>query len=84
MLAARFLAYGLGLWWAAREPARHAPWIRLMALIQLIDLGAGLYFTAAGVVPLALSAIPMVNAMWITAVCWYAGATRATSEPLPA
>lgn len=40
MLAARFLAYGAGLWMVSREPARHALWIRLMALIQVIDLGA--------------------------------------------
>ena len=72
MLAARFLAYGLGLWWAARQPGLHAPWLRLMTLIQLIDLGAGLFYTATGVVPAALSALPMANAVWIAIVCWQA------------
>lgn len=73
MLAARFIAYGIGLWWAAVEPARHAPWLRLMALIQLIDLGAGVVATASGTVSLALSGFPMVNAVWIAAVCLRAG-----------
>lgn len=80
MLAARFLAYGAGLWMASREPARHAPWIRLMAVIQLIDLGVGLVATAAGLVPLALSAFPMFNAVWIAAACWHI-AGRAPRQP---
>lgn len=77
MLAARFLAYGLGLAWAARDPAAHAPWIRLMALIQGIDLAAGVYYTALGVVPLSLSGFPMFNALWIALLCWRAGAVPA-------
>lgn len=82
MLAARFLAYGLGLWCAARDPWRQASWIRLMALIQLIDLGAGLFYTATGVVPLALSAVPMANAIWIAAVCWHAGGKSQANKPV--
>lgn len=70
MLAARFLAYGAGLWFAARDPARHAPWIRLMVWIQLIDLAAGLWHTALGTVPLALSGFPMFNAAWIALLLW--------------
>lgn len=65
MLAARFLAYGVGFWIAAGEPARHALWIRLMVLIQAIDLGVGVFYTANGVVPLTTSAFPMFNAAWI-------------------
>ena len=84
MLAARFLAYGLGLWWAAREPSAHAPWVRLMALIQLIDLSAGAFYTATGVVSLGLSALPMINAVWIAAVCWRLGARRAPGAFAPA
>lgn len=84
MLAARFLAYGLGLWWAARDPMRHAGWIRLMTLIQLIDLGAGVFYTATGVVSPALSALPMFNAVWIAVVCWRLGTPRTPTTPLPA
>ncbi|MEN9890927.1 MAG: hypothetical protein RLY78_1222 [Pseudomonadota bacterium] len=47
--------------------------LRLMALIQLIDLGAGVVATASGTVTLALSGFPMVNAVWIAAVCLQAG-----------
>lgn len=79
MLAARFIAYGIGLCWAASAPQRHVPWLRLMALIQLIDLGAGVVATASGTVTLALSGFPMVNAVWITAVCLLAG--RRTPGP---
>ena len=73
MLAARFIAYGTGLWIASRDPAPHALWIRLMALVQLIDLGVGVVYTAQGIVPLSLSAFPMFNAVWIAAVCWRVG-----------
>ena len=65
MLAARFIAYGLGFLWISRSPDAHRPWIALMVLIQAIDLGVGAYYTATGVVPLALSAFPMFNAVWI-------------------
>jgi hypothetical protein len=65
MLASRFLAYGIGLWIISRNPEKHILWIRLMALIQLIDLAAGFFYTAVGVVPFSLSAFPMFNAIWI-------------------
>lgn len=65
MLASRFLAYGIGLWIISSNPEKHILWIRLMALIQLIDLAVGVFYTATGVVPLSLSAFPMFNAIWI-------------------
>ncbi len=68
MLASRFLAYGIGLWIISRNPEKHILWIRLMALIQLIDLAAGVFYTAVGVVPFSLSAFPMFNAVWIGAL----------------
>jgi hypothetical protein len=73
MLAARFVAYGAGLWWVAPQPQAHGLWIRLMALIQLIDLGVGLTLTLRGVLPWSLSGFPMFNAVWIAAVCWWLG-----------
>ena len=48
MLAARFIAYGIGLWIISDHPEKHLLWIRLMALIQLIDLLVGLFYTATG------------------------------------
>ena len=65
MLASRFLAYGIGLWVISAEPEKHILWIRLMALIQFIDLSVGVFYTATGVVPVSLSAFPMFNAIWI-------------------
>jgi hypothetical protein len=70
MLAARFLAYGLGMFTMAREPVRHEFWIRNMVLVQAIDLGVGVYYTLAGAVSLQLSAFPMFNATLIAALLW--------------
>jgi hypothetical protein len=69
MLAARFIAYGLGFWLISRQARQHLLWVGLMALVQAIDLGVGAYYTAAGVVPWQLSAFPMFNAVWIGLVC---------------
>lgn len=66
MLAARFLAYGVAFWLIAREPAKHALWITMMIVIQLIDLGVGVFYTATDVVAFADAAFPMFNATWIT------------------
>lgn len=85
MLAARFIAYGVGLWRVARAPQDHAMWVRLMALIQLIDLGVGLQLTLRGLLPWSLSGFPMFNAVWIAATCaWIArptAARRQTARP---
>lgn len=69
MLAARFLAYGVGFWMISRQAGQHVLWVGLMAWIQGIDLGVGIFYTATGVVPWQLSAFPMFNAVWIGAVC---------------
>ena len=70
MLAARFLAYGLGMFVIARAPNRHLFWIQNMVLIQMIDLAVGLFYTFVGTVPLKLSAFPMFNAMLIAVLLW--------------
>ena len=70
MLAARFLAYGLGMFVIARAPARHAFWINNMVLIQLIDLAIGVVYTLSGIVSLQLSGFPMFNATLIALLLW--------------
>ena len=70
MLAARFLAYGLGMFVIARAPNRHLFWIQNMVLIQVIDLTVGLFYTFVGTVPLKLSAFPMFNATLIAVLLW--------------
>jgi hypothetical protein len=70
MLAARFIAYGVVFVYIARDPVQHSLWISAMILIQLIDLGAGVFYTATGTVALADSAFPMFNATWIAALLY--------------
>ena len=65
MLSARFIAYGIGMFYIAREPEKNIFWINNMILIQSIDLSVGLFYTFNGTVNLATSAFPMFNATWI-------------------
>jgi hypothetical protein len=62
MLAARFLAYGIGMLFIAREPEKQLFWINNMILIQALDLAAGIFYTATGVVSLTHSGFPLFNA----------------------
>ena len=62
MLAGRFIVYGAGMIAIARDPAGNRFWAYGMAAIQGIDLGAGIFYTATGVVPLADSFFPMFDA----------------------
>lgn len=65
MLAARFLAYGIGMFYIARDPEKHIFWINNMILIQVVDLAVGVFATLGGVVALSHSAFPMFNATLI-------------------
>ncbi len=62
MLAARFLAYGVGMLFIAREPEKQLFWINNMILIQVLDLAVGIFYTATGIVGLSHSGFPMFNA----------------------
>ena len=70
MLAARFIAYGIGMFWCAHAPEQNLFWINNMILIQVIDLMAGVYYTATGIVDLSSSAFPMFNATLFTILLW--------------
>lgn len=70
MLAARFLAYGVGMFVIARAPERHSFWVSNMILIQLVDLSVGVFYTVTGIVTLSLSAFPMFNAIVIATLLW--------------
>jgi hypothetical protein len=65
MLSARFISYGVALIYISSEPIQHKLWIYFMILIQAIDLSAGIFYTATGVVSIELSAVAMFNASWI-------------------
>ena len=62
MLAARFVAYGIGMFVIARDPEKYSFWVKNMLLIQVIDLAVGLFYTINGTLSLAVSAFPMFNA----------------------
>ena len=62
MLAARFLAYGIGMLVIANFPEKNLFWINNMILIQAVDLAVGIFYTAMGTVALAHSGFPMFNA----------------------
>ena len=66
MLASRFIAYGIAFIVIAKDPLKHVLWLWFMVLIQLIDLGGGIYYTLTGVVNIKDSGFPMFNASWIT------------------
>lgn len=70
MLGARFLAYGIVFIYIARDPEPNVLWITAMIFIQLVDLGAGVFYTATGVVALSDSLFPMFNATWIAALLY--------------
>lgn len=70
MLSARFIAYGLAFIYISNEPMKHKLWIYFMILIQAIDLAAGIFYTATGVVTLELSGFAMFNATWIMALLY--------------
>jgi len=70
MLAARFLAYGLGMFVIANDPEKNLFWINNMILIQAIDLVVGIFYTVSGVVRLSLSGFPMFNATLFIILLW--------------
>lgn len=62
MLAARFIAYGIGMFFIANNAEKNLFWINNMILVQAIDLTAGIFYTATGIVGLSISGFPMFNA----------------------
>lgn len=71
MLGARFVAYGIGMFWIARNPEENVFWIYNMLFIQVIDLAVGVVYTANGTLPLAVSAFPMFNATVFIILLWF-------------
>jgi len=62
MLAARFIAYGIGMLFISNQPENQIFWINNMILIQILDLVAGVFYTITGVINLSHSGFPMFNA----------------------
>lgn len=70
MLAARFFAYGAGMFVIAKNPVEHQFWIKNMVFIQVVDLAVGIFYTLNGTISLGLSGFPMFNAALIAALLW--------------
>ena len=70
MLAARFLAYGVGFLMLARSAKPDPFWIRNMVLIQAIDFSVGLFYIATGAIGVAVAGFPMFNAAVFGVLLW--------------
>lgn len=70
MLAARFIAYGLGMAWLARMRTPDRFWVRNMVLIQVIDFAVGAFYLANGTIGVAVAAFPMFNAALFASLLW--------------
>ncbi len=68
MLAARFIVYGVGMFYIARAPLQNMFWLYGMIAIQAIDLAGGVYYTGTGAVEIANSGIAMFNAAFFIAI----------------
>jgi hypothetical protein len=71
MLAARFIGYGVAFIYITKDLMHYSLWLKVMILIQMLDLVAGIFYTAVGIVPLSLSGFPMFNACWIMLLLWW-------------
>ncbi|MGV6851344.1 MAG: hypothetical protein ACWA5R_04075 [bacterium] len=71
MLASRFIAVGLVFIYLGNKPEQAGLWIKLMIIIQAIDLTAGIFYTASSVVSLELSGFAMFNASWIALLLFF-------------
>lgn len=83
MLAARFLAYGAGMFVIAKAPNENRFWITNMVFIQLVDLAVGIFYTLNGTITLSLSGFPMFNAMLIASLLWIWRPQRSSTSKAP-
>ncbi len=79
MLGARFVAYGIGMLWVARQQPPDRFWIANMIFIQAIDFAAGAAYLSAGVVTLSVVAFPMFNAAAFILLLYVFGLRRRSS-----
>lgn len=62
MLASRLLVFGVGMFIVAKNPIKHLLLIDGMIAVQILDLLAGIFYVATGVVAFSAAAFPMFNA----------------------
>ena len=71
MLGARFVGYGIGAIWLARQPVPDRFWINNMVLIQLLDFAVGGFYLLTGTISPATAAFPMFNAALFAGFLWW-------------
>lgn len=71
MLGARFLCYGIGALWLARQPVPDRFWVNNMVLIQILDFAAGGHYLLAGTIGPGTAAFPMFNAAAFASLLWW-------------
>ena len=71
MLGVRFLCYGIGLIWLARQPVPDRFWVNNMALIQLLDFADGGYYLLTGAIGPGTALFPMFNAALFGGLLWW-------------
>jgi len=81
MMAARFLGYAYGMFWAARHPEGAGPWIDTMIVIQAIDWLATLTYLHSGDVTMRqVTTASFMPVLFIAALLWF-HPRRATTRP---
>lgn len=71
-MGARFFAFGIGMFIAARHPERHQSWIGLMIGIQIIDWIATIFYLATDTVTLAqVTTAAFLPILFIVVLGWY-------------
>lgn len=72
MMAARFLGYAYGMFWAARHPDGAGPWIDTMIVIQTIDWLATVAYLHSGDVTLRqVTTASFMPVLFIVALAWF-------------
>ena len=81
MLGVRFVCYGIGLIWLARQPVPDRFWVNNMALIQLLDFADGGYYLLTGAIGPATAVFPMFNAALFGGLLWWFNRRGSTLAP---
>lgn len=81
MMAARFLAFGYGMWMAARQPEQARRWIGSMVFIQAVDWLVTLKYLYLGAVTLAQVSTASFLPVVFIVVLWLGMPAPASQTP---
>lgn len=84
MLGARFLGFGAGMFWAARDPAAHVSWIDAMIGVQVLDWIGTVVFLASGSIPLPnVASAVLLPVVFVAGLLWWHPRRQARAVPVP-